>query len=292
MLNITLLFRSVLAIALPISLISCSSETTISDTNESEAKVLEGSGSAASEDVGALEIRANGEDFVRQGFVTKDGWRVDFDNVYVTLSEVGAYQSEYPFDAEAGGRPEAQTVVNINGPITIDLAEGDEIAEPILVKTLTAPIGHYNALSWTMKPATAGPSAGYSLMMRGQGTKGEETVLFSLKFEQMLSFICGDYVGDHRKGILAADDKADLEMTFHFDHLFGSGEVPADDDINVGALGFDPLAAIAEGGTLDVDVEGLKSQLSPADYDLLVSILPNLGHVGEGHCVETALTNR
>jgi hypothetical protein len=96
-------------------------------------------------------------------------------------------------------------------------------------------------------------------------------------------------VGDDRKGFLDADGTADLEATFHFDHLFGDGEAPPEDEINTGALGFDPLAAIAEGNTLDLDQAGLEAQLSPADYDRLMGILPSLGHVGEGHCEETEL---
>jgi hypothetical protein len=96
-------------------------------------------------------------------------------------------------------------------------------------------------------------------------------------------------VGDERKGILAAGEEADLEATFHFDHLFGDGEAPPDDDINTGALGFDPLAALASDGVLEADSDRLEADLDPADYAKLLEILPSLGHVGEGHCDETEL---
>ena len=243
------------------------------------------------DDSGELEIRANGEDFVRQGFVTKDGWQIDFDHVYVTLADVTAYQSEPPFDPEAADQPEATTTVSTDEPITVDLAAGDEAAEPILVQTLAAPAGRYNALSWKMTPATTGPSEGYPLLIQGQAVKDANTVNFTLKLEPTLGFVCGDFVGDDRKGILTANDTADLEATFHFDHLFGDGEAPADDAINTEALGFDPLAAIAEGDTLNVDSSDLQSQLSSEDYTSLMGILPSLGHVGEGHCQETELTD-
>jgi len=36
---------------------------------------------------GKLQFYANGEDFVRQGFVSKDGWSISFDHVYITLSD-------------------------------------------------------------------------------------------------------------------------------------------------------------------------------------------------------------
>jgi hypothetical protein len=236
-----------------------------------------------------LEIRANGEDFVRQGFETRDGWQINFDQLYVTLAAVTAYQSDPPFDAEAGGLPIAQTTVSLEDPVTVDLAAGEATADPILVGTVTAPAGRYNALSWKMVPATADPATGQTLWMQGTATKDDRRIDFIIKLNPTLGFVCGDYVGDDRKGFLDADGTADLEATFHFDHLFGDGEAPPEDEINTGALGFDPLAAIAEGNTLDLDQAGLEAQLSPADYDRLMGILPSLGHVGEGHCEETEL---
>jgi hypothetical protein len=267
---------------IPALLVACGSATPEADT---------GSPTGEAAGAGELEIRANGEDFVRQGFVTKDGWEISFDHVYVTLAEVTAYQSDPPFDALAGGMPQATTVVKIDEPLTVDLAEGGAGAEPILLKTLEAPVGRYNALSWKMVAATDGPAAGYPFVLQGQAVKGDETVNFTLKLAPTLQFVCGDFVGDDRKGILAADDKADLEATFHFDHLFGDGEADPGDDINTGALGFDPLAALAQDGVLDIDTAALEQQLSPEDYTLLLGILPSLGHVGEGHCEETELVS-
>jgi len=241
--------------------------------------------------MGELEVRANGEDFVRQGFVTKDGWQISFDHVYVSLAEVKAYQSDPPFDAEAGGEPQAETVVTLDETMTVDLAAGDEMAEPILVETIEAQAGRYNALSWKMMPATEGPAAGQTLVLQGTAEKAGETVDFTMKLDPTLGFVCGDFVGDERKGILEAGSQADIEATFHFDHLFGDGEAPPEDSINTGALGFDPLAALATDGTLEIDMAGLESQLSAEQYDTLMGILPSLGHVGEGHCEETELTS-
>lgn len=276
-----------LAFGLPILLGACGSEPTDTaatvDTEESE-QLEEGSGQ--------LEIRANGEDFVRQGFVTKDGWQIDFDHLYVTLTDVTVYQSDPPFDALAEEAPEADVQIKVEEPVTVDLAAGDEAAEPILVKTVEAPAGRYNALAWKVTPAPEGPAAGYPIFLQGQATKADETIAFTLKLEPSLEFVCGDFVGDERKGILAADETADLEATFHFDHLFGDGEAPPEDEINTGALGFDPLAAIAEGGTLEADTAELEAQLAPEDYATLVGILPSLGHVGEGHCAELELSSR
>ena len=91
-------------------------------------------------------------------------------------------------------------------------------------------------------------------------------------------------MGDVRKGMVAAGGTADVEMTFHFDHIFGDAETPVDDDLNVSAVGFEPFASIAEGGKLDVNMADMQSKLSSEEYQMLVDILPTLGHVGEGHC--------
>lgn len=234
---------------------------------------------------GTLQLRANGEDFVRQGFLSKDGWQITFDHVYVNLAEVKAYQTDPPYDAEAGGDIQAKETVTLVSMKTVDLAAGDEKAEPILVAEVTAPSGRYNALSWKMTPGSA-PNQGYPLVLIGQASKDGKTIQFNLKINQELAFKCGDFVGEERKGILSPGGTADLEATFHFDHLFGDGKSPPDDEINTGALGFSPLANLAVNNQIDADLSMLEAKLNPADYQKLKQILPSLGHVGEGHCHE------
>ncbi len=290
MLKPKFLIRMAIAATFPLMMVACSTETTpLESTEPTTEETTSEEENTTTDETGTLEFVANGEDFVRQGFVTKDGWQVDFEHLYVTLDEVTAYQSDPPFDAEAGGTPEAAVTVSIDEPITIDLAEGDADAEPILVKAMDAPMGRYNALSWKMIPAEDGAAAGQTLWMEGTASKDSETVEFAIKLDPILGYVCGDFVGDERKGILEGTDTADIEATFHFDHLFGDGEAAPDDDINTGALGFDPLAAIAQDGSLDVTMTDLEAQLSPEEYETLLSILPSLGHVGEGHCEETEL---
>ncbi len=235
---------------------------------------------------GTLQFNANGEDFVRQGFVSKDGWAITFDHVYVTLADVTAYQSDPPYDPHAGSEVQAQVEVGLGGTHTVDLAEGGEDAPPILVgEVKDAAVGHYNALSWKMVKATSGPASGYSLTIVGQAEKEGQTVNFTIEIEQEYEYTCGEYVGDERKGILQEGGTADLEMTFHFDHIFGDAETPLDDELNVGAPGFDPFAGLVGGaGTLRADLSGLQAGLSAGDYQKLLDILPTLGHVGEGHC--------
>jgi hypothetical protein len=234
---------------------------------------------------GMLQFNANGEDFVRQGFVSKDGWAITFDHVYITLADITAYQSDPPYDPHSGNEVQAKVEASLDGAHTVDLAEGGEDVPPILVgEARDAAVGHYNALSWKMARATSGPASGYSLVVVGTAEKDGQTVNFTIKVETEYTYTCGEYVGDERKGLLQKDGTADLEMTFHFDHIFGDAETPLDDELNVSATGFEPFAGAAEGGVLDSDIAGLQAKLSTGDYQGLVGILPTLGHVGEGHC--------
>jgi len=217
--------------------------------------------------VGTLQFHANGEDFVRQGFVSKDGWSINFDHVYITLADITAYQTDPPYDSHMGADISGKVTLSLDKVCTVDLAEGGEDAPPILVGEVSdAPVGHYNAISWEMVRATSGPAAGYSLVMIGKAEKDGQIIDFTINVEEECEYSCGEYVGDERKGIVVDGGTADLEMTFHFDHIFGDAETPLDDGLNLGAVGFEPFAEGAEGGAI------------------LNMIEMHLGHVGEGHC--------
>jgi len=275
---------SLSAIAVLAFTVGCTNSTPTTQTGSSETQTAN---QATTNDQGTLAVRANGEDFVRQGFTSKDGWKIEFRNVYATLGDVTAYQTDPPYDAEKDKELSAKQQINVAKTQTVDLKTTN--ADTVLVGEAKAPAGRYNALSWRMVKPTDGPAAGYPLLLVGQASKGGKTVDFALKIDQELAFSCGDFVGDDRKGNLEAGKTADLEATFHFDHLFGDAETPMDDDLNKGALGFEPLAQIASNGTVDANMATLKQQLKPADYQKLVEILPSLGHVGEGHCKETVI---
>lgn len=246
--------------------------------------------SARAAEQGTLQIRANGEDFVRQGFVSKDGWQIAFDHVFVTLSDIRAYQTDPPFDPEQDEEPEAEISVAVEEITTVDLAAGDEEAEPIVVAEVDAPAGRYNALSWRMVKAESGPAEDQVLVLVGTAEKDDVTLPFTLQIDQEFAYSCGDFVGEERKGILSANETAEMEATFHFDHIFGDGEASTDDPINTGALGFQPLADLAEEDEVVVDMAELQAELSEENYDLLTEALIGLGHVGEGHCEETMVS--
>lgn len=236
---------------------------------------------------GTLEIRANGEDFVRQGFVSKDGWSIQFDQVVVALTNIRVYQTDPPYDPFAGELTRSQVMVGLPGQHIVDLAAGDADAEPLLVGTVeAAPAGYYNAISWMLTPAADGEFAGSTVVMVGSATRDDQTVRFTLRIDEPYAYTCGAFVGDERKGILQADAVADVEMTFHFDHIFGDADLPLDDSLNQTAPGFDMFALLAADGRVDVTLSDLQDRLSSDDYTMLVDILPSLGHVGEGHCHE------
>jgi hypothetical protein len=217
---------------------------------------------------GTLQFHANGEDFVRQGFVSKDGWSISFDHVYITLDDINAYQTDPPYDPHDGGAISGQVTIGLDGAYTVDLAEGGEDAAPILVGELTdVAAGHYNAISWNMVRATSGPAAGHSLVMIGTAEKDDRVIDFTINIDAECGYDCGEYVGDVRKGIVSEGGTADLEMTFHFDHIFGDYELPADDELNQGAVGFEYFIDYADGQTAVINMTEM-----------------HLGHVGEGHC--------
>jgi len=242
----------------------------------------------AQEGTGTLQFVANGEDFVRQGFTSKDGWAITFDALIISLDDIIAYQSDPPYDPDSGPDVEAEVSVLLDGPLTVDLAEGDADADPIPVGEVEAPPGRYNALAWRMIPAEEGEAEGYSLLLVGNAERDGDTIQFRIGIENEYQYVCGEYVGDERKGILGAGDTADLEMTFHFDHLFGDAELPPDDDLNTAAPGFALFAGLAEDGVVDVNLAMLESALDADEYQAFVDILPTLGHTGEGHCYETS----
>lgn len=267
-------------------LFGCAAEEVTESEAPAENEVPTADAAADSSEQGTLELVANGEDFVRQGFVTKDGWQIDFEHVYVTLDDVTAYQSDPPFDPDQTKELQATTeIAFIEQPETIDLAVGDDNAAPVAVAATKAPVGTYNALQWAVVEASQGAAAGSTILLEGTATKADQTIDFIMGFNQPLEYTCGQFVGDQRKGILAgASETAEIETTFHFDHIFGDAEAPVDDALNVDAVGFDPFATLAQNGSLNVDMATLEQELPSEQYQKLQTAIAGLGHVGEGHC--------
>ena len=238
---------------------------------------------------GTLNLVANGEDFVRQGFVTKDGWSISFDRLDVNLAEVTAYQMDATFKPTEKATLESlkyqEKVSLVDTPQIIDLAKGEADAEPITVSNMEVTPGFYNAVAWKIETAGANsPLAGKTMVLQGTASKDNQTVDFDLSLNRPIEYLCGQYVGDERKGIVKGGEIGEVETTFHFDHIFGDGEASPDEAINVDALGFAPLVQLAKGDRLVLDDAALSRQLSPENQKKLTKAVIGLGHVGEGHC--------
>jgi len=239
---------------------------------------------------GNLAFVVNGEDFVRQGFVSKDNWEVNFDHVYINVDDTVAYSTSSSFEPQKGDTKESidhqDKVSFLDTPKTADLAEGGTDAEPILVSKVNATEGFYNALSWKLITADSQSAiSGKTMVLIGKAVKDGETVNFNLGFNNPTEYVCGEFIGDERQGVVAADTPGTVEATFHFDHIFGDANTPIEDALNQDALGFQPIAELASNGTVDLDDMDLASQLSAQNYQKLTEAIAGLGHVGEGHCV-------
>ncbi len=240
-------------------------------------------------DTGLLMFVADGEEHAREGTRSKDGWDIRFEHAYVTLSDITAYQTDPPYDVDENEWGLVYDhMVSLSGEHTVDLA--NPASDPALVGEIAdARAGHYNALSWHMVRAASGPAEGYTMLFVGSAEKDGEVIDFTLRFDREIAYQGGEYVGDVRRGILEAGGEAEAEMTFHFDHFFGRTDKEEGDPMNVAALGFDPLAALATGGVLDVSLVDLEELLDPGNYANLEAILVHFGHVGEGHCIARPL---
>ena len=219
---------------------------------------------------GTLTIFAHGEDLATEGFIapklTRDGWDLQFDHIYVTLADIAALQTDPPYDAEASGTPDATISASFEDPQTIDLTDAGDDGR-VQIASITAPEGHYNAITWSVVPAQTGDWAGQSIVFIGTATRDGQSVDFTLTSAATHDYTCGEYVGDARKGFVMPGAEADLELTFHLDHVFGRADRDASGDMNSHAVGFDSFAA---GGTQVIALDGL-----------------HIGHVGEGHCAVT-----
>lgn len=219
---------------------------------------------------GTLQFFANGEELATEGFLapklTKDGWTLTFSHIFVNLAEITAYQADPPYDAHKGGPVSAKAQVALEGTHVVDLVmdAGDE-PSVLVGEAANAPAGHYNAISWKMSKAKEGLLAGYSMVLTGKAEKDGQVVNFQLYSDEERTYRCGEFVGDERKGFLEQGGLADLEMTFHLDHVFGRSDKSADDQMNIDALGFAPFS------------DGAKK------HDLKLKGL-HIGHAGEGHC--------
>lgn len=248
--------------------------------------------------VGTLIFTANGEDFVRQGFVSEDGWSISFDSVEVNVEGPTAYQvvesqskalrtakDAAQQTTRHGGHPhenvpEGSAHVALTGEYLLQLQQ--DVHEAGRIED--APIGNYNRMAFNVKQTASGES----IVLTGSASKDAQAVDFTIRFgEEMSYYDCGP---NEFAGVLAEGGQARAEMTFHFDHIFGDiqeGDPDPEDEntVNYVAVGFQPFADLADlQGALDTDQEQLGLQMSGAVFHQLIDAVRTLGHSGEGHC--------
>ncbi|MCL4234756.1 MAG: hypothetical protein KJ042_09570, partial [Deltaproteobacteria bacterium] len=221
---------------------------------------------------GTLEFYANGEEFIRDGFVTMDGWSIAFDHFYVnyvglTGIQVAETESGYSIPVKHAGHPhndipEGSAHVAATGAFWMDLAAGDD--RSLITSVADAPAGNYNYANFEVIHTTEGEHAGQSIVMIGSASKDADTVAFTIRLdEQMVFSACHQEVDDEYAGVVADGDTGSVEITFHSDHIFGDESTLDDpDSVNPYALGFGPFAALATDGVLDVTQSDLATGLS------------------------------
>jgi hypothetical protein len=252
--------------------------------------------------IGTLLIEANGEDFVRDGFVSEDGWAIAFDAVYLNVEGPTAYQVQEATQEQGltmgalrhGGHPhesvpEGAAHVALTGQYFLKLKQDTfEVG-----RVDDAPIGNYNRLAFNVAPAGADAQGlvaehqNYSIVMEGLASKDAEQVQFRIRLTEQMQY--GDCGPNGTEGVLAEGSEARSEMTFHFDHIFGDFEEgPADttdeETVNYLAIGFGPFAELASEGQLDMTQEQLGQQMMGATYAQFIDAVRTLGHSGEAHC--------
>lgn len=251
--------------------------------------------------VGTLVFSANGEEFVRNGFTSEDGWSIQFQAVYVNVYGPTAYQvveDQQQSLTQAGLRhgghpheniPEGSAHVALMGDYFLQLKQpAFEVG-----RAEDAPIGNYNRLAFTVRPApdeSQGLEQGFtgvSLAFLGTAEKEGRSIGFDIRFsEEMVYYDCGPN-GD--AGVLAEGEQATAEMTFHVDHVFGDSEAGPPDtsdesSVNFMAVGFGPFAALAQDDSLQIDQQQLGQLMNGATYLQLIDAVRTMGHSGEAHC--------
>jgi len=267
---------------------------------------------------GTLEFAANGEEFIRDGFLSTDDYEISFDHVLVNISSISAEQtsgikpaSEKSVEAPTrswesshaghdspGGDGGASIVVPVDGTFLVDLHDPAGPTEVESIKGVVA--GNYDAVNFTISPISTEESvplapatathvttyAGYTMVYMGTAvnTVNGNTINFTIKLDEELPYAnCGP---NGARGFVPNGGTGMAEMTYHMDHVFGDGADPAS-DVNDIALGFGPLDdefCSSHPCNMNVEQDDLAAGLSGEDYLTFIDALRTVGHSGEGHC--------
>ncbi len=267
---------------------------------------------------GNLEFYADGEEFVREGFSSMDGWNIEFSHLFVNIERVVAKQTQTLQSAsdtqtdpasETGlhaqhaghgtpdqGSGQAVIEVPLPGAFFVDLHDP---AGPALLGEQTGIVaGDYNAVDFQVIPASLDSEPvdpalaadldeyqGYTMILVGTASSGNTVADFEIMLDEELVYTdCGP---NNYAGFVSNDGTGQIYMTFHMDHVFGDFEEAPGEGVNAIALGFGPIAnAFCSSSDCIVSVtqDELAGSLIGEDYLTFIDALRTVGHSGEGHC--------
>ncbi len=227
--------------------------------------------SGAKKETGNLAFVANGEGFVADGFTDKFGWKISFSKVLVNITDIKV-------EAKDGSK-----TVSLPGTHLVDFKSSKDATVKI-GSVEKVPATEYRSLTWSVKRLDSGEYNGASMVLIGTAEKGDKKIDFVIKFNEEITWNAKEgYSGDKVKGIVKKGETGEVEMTFHWDHVFGDKNAAADTHINKGAVGFKYFEKFAENGKVVVGQDKLSKETDKDDFKKLIKSLHGLGHSGEGH---------
>ncbi len=266
---------------------------------------------------GTLEVQLSGEEASQVGFPVgegegliafTDGWRIAFDRVLVSVSEIHVRASD------------GDDALVMADPVVVDL----HLGEPIAWRFENVPSRRWDRVSYQFAPATSASrgvgdisaddvqamaAGGHSFWIEGTATRGEESVAFSWQFDASIENTGCINGMDETDGLVVRESGVSgVQLTVHFDHLFFDSYAHDDPQLR-----FDPIAAVAgDDGVVTLEelasqsivdmrdaegapilIDGAPLTYDPGDLDIpttdlrayMIGALSTTGHFnGEGHC--------
>lgn len=223
----------------------------------------------------SMIFKANGEEFIRKGFIDKNNWHLTFTDVFVNLTNINAV-------SESGKK------IELHGNFWINLLDGsDDLIE--IAKVTNVNPGNYKDLQFSVSPQN-NKCPNCSMLIKGTATKDNKKVKFTIKINESILWDAPDgYVGKTIKGIVTNKKDGEEEISFHFDHLFGDVTASKDDHVNTNSVGFDYFMQYEKNNSIDISQDAL---IKDKEYEKLIKAIWSLGHSGEGHAkiIKTSTT--
>ena len=249
-----------------------------------------------------LSVTMWGEEFIEEGLPADqfaDGWSVTFSTFLVVLGavEVKDAAGVVAVGADAEGVPAVFDMVQ-PGPVTIVDIDDVPAQRYDDVSAVVAPDADAVAGSAAEADAARVTDGGFSVLVEGQATKGDDVKTFSWAFDTQTRFTNCETEGEGAGIVVRAGEANTMQLSIHGDHLFYD-DLAADDavlrgDAIFGADGADGSAPgddVSQAELAAVDLTTLPSdQYGNAGSaetlaDFVSALSRTLVHLnGEGEC--------